>query len=265
MKKAREVKPSEVKDEIASLNKIFRRTKTLIKTIALILAFFFTWLEFRNIMIAREVIPLLTDKLSNTFFKIVIVIYYFSWLAGTSKDLDDEEYTFLTAPNSGKLSISALGSMAVLAGLFAWLCGASTPKSIAIVLTTFFISNVLGWIYLKWYIKEAIEKSIEKYENRKDNLGLYKISIIKTYLWGKWEIYRFITGFIILLILDIFAFSNLSQIITKYLMLPSSQFLIVFMFFVYVIIMEIWIWFYRIERNITFKVVNKLKEVAQIK
>lgn len=260
----KEVKPSELKDEVAEMSKIFKKTKTLIRVIAIILVSVFTWLEFHDLITSKEVIPMFTDKFSDILFKVILALYYISWVAGTSVDMKDEEYTLLIAPNKGQLTITATTTILVLGFLFAWLCGTNTPQSFALALSTFFIFNVIGWFYLKFFIKEAIDKSIDKYIRTKDPLGLYKIKIIQHFLWGRWQTYRFITGFFLLVVINIFAFSDLSLKIKEAVMSPSSQFFIVLIFFLYVFIFEIWIWYVRVERNFTFKIIKKIKEDEMI-
>lgn len=253
------ITPSEQKEEATSMSNIFKRTKFLIKYFGGALVLIFTFLELSNLIDPKEIIPMFTERFSNIFFKAVIALYYLSWVAGTSKDVDDEEYTFLIAPNKGKLTLSAISTMATLTVLFGFLCWANTYKLFAIALTAFYIFNIISWGVIKSFIKEALDKSIEKYKEANDHLGHFKINTIKDFLWGNWQTSRFITGAILLLGVDVFAFTDVSQTIKEMLNLPSSEFVIAMSFFIYVGVLEIWIWCKRIELSLSFNVVKKIK------
>src|SRR5437588_856213 len=183
-------------NEFAPLRKIAKKTKTLIHTIAVALAFIFTWLEFHDL----SLIPLFTDTFSNIFFKIILAFFYLSWVIGASKDIEDEEYVLLVAPNKGKLAISGIMTILTLGALFTCLCIFNTYKSFVIALSGFFIFNVISWLYLKLFLKKAINESINKYKMNDDLYGLLKIKAIEDFLWGEWQINRFILGFFLLFI-----------------------------------------------------------------
>lgn len=258
-------KPSELKEEAESMSNIFKRTKLLIKYFGGALVLIFTFLELSSLIDPKELIPMFTEKFSNIFFKVVIALYYLSWVAGTSKDVDDEEFTFLIAPNKGKLTNTAIGTMITLTVLFGCLCWANTYKLFAIALTVFYIFNIISWHIIKSFIKESLEKSIEKYEEGNDHLGAFKIKRIQYFLWGNWQTYRFIIGAILLLVVDVLAFTDISQTIKQLLKLPSAEFVIALSFFIYVGVLEIWIWCLRIERSISFNVVKKIKSYETYK
>src|SRR5260221_1223864 len=116
------------KKESGSIKRIFKRTKTIIKIVAWTLAASFTWLELYHL----PIFPMLTDRFSSVFLKIIIAIYYISWIAGPLKDLEDEEYVLLIAPNKGKLTILAIVTILTLGVLFGWLCLAHTYQEFAI-------------------------------------------------------------------------------------------------------------------------------------
>ncbi|MCX6230366.1 MAG: hypothetical protein NTZ33_02370 [Bacteroidetes bacterium] len=260
MDKKKEVKKSKRRKDYVlhkdpTLHKMIKNTKTFIRITGVILTFNFVWLEFHEL----PLIPLFTNTFSSVFFKIILALFFASWIAGTSKDLEDEESALLVAPNKGKLTMLAIGTIVILGVLFAWLCKANTYSEFAIALSVFYIFNIISWYYLKLFVKESINESIKKYEEVNDIYGLKKIKTIEDFLLGKWQVKRFAYGFIFLVILNILAFTNYSQNISTLIDIPSTQFIIVLSFFMYLGEMEIWIWLKRIKRDITFELIEEFK------
>jgi len=242
--------------EVLQIHRIYKTTKTLIKIIATVLAFAFTWLEFHDLPLT----PLFTDAFSGIVFKITLASFFLSWVIGVSKDLEDQEYVLLIAPNKGKLAKSSITVIVILGVLFGCLCIVDSFRAFAIILTVFSIFNVFSWFYYKGFVKKALDDSEDKYKMHNDSYGTFKIKTIRNFLWGDWQKERFYIGFTILIFINILVFSNLSQIIATKLKIPSSQFVVVLSFFLYICVTEIWIWYVRFKRNIVFELLEEIKE-----
>lgn len=239
-------------EESKRLSKIFKTTKTLIATMSTVLLFFFGWLEFKNITL-----PMFDEKFANAFYKIVLALYFFCWVFGTNTDLSDEEYTLVIAPNKGELTNLAIGMLFAIGVLFGILCWVHTYKAFAIALTVFFGFNIISWRFLLKFLKPTLD--VNKKKVAKSIIGKFKIEIIEKYLWGNWQWFRFGIGFLVLIIINILAFTNLSQVIASFLKIPSSQFIFVFSIFIFICVMEIYIWYIRLCRKISLKVLTDIE------
>lgn len=230
--------------------------KALIKYIGAALVIFFTWLQFKEIPA-----PEINDKLSSTFLRVTLTLCYLSWIYGTITDLNDEEYTFIIAPNRGKLTKTSVGMIFMAGILFALLClSAVSLRFFTIVLTLFSISGKIGEIYMGKFVGPAIEESKTRYSEANDYLGLLSIIAIEQYIMGKWFWKRFFVGSIILVFVNLLSFTELSVVLAAKLHIQSSSFVIVSSIFIYLFVMELWIWYKRIKRKLYLELLADLNK-----
>lgn len=234
--------------------KIAKMTRSYIAIIALLLVLLFGWLQVRDYIILQ----IINIQFTNIFYKVTLAIYFSLWVYGTTMDLDDEEYTLLVAPSKSKLTISAISTIIITGIAFGILCSVQTPQAITIVLSIFFIVNVISWQFLIHYVQKPFLKSKQKYEQAENYFVFLKLEIVEQYLYGNWQWKRFGAGLIVLLALNIIVFFNLSSSIVATLHIPSSLFVVVFLFFLYICVMEIWIWHKRLHKKISFKILDDL-------
>lgn len=239
---------------------IVKRVKLMIKTVATILLFFFGWLSLKDF----PYIELLNDDFSAILLKISLGLYYFSWIFGTYADLEDEEYTLLIAPNKGKITNMAVGTIAMLGLLFAILCWAKDFRVFSISLFLFFLFDRLGNIYLVRYIRPAIDESKKKYIENENISGLLSINSIDKFLSGKYINWRFGIGILIVLIMVLFSFTELPVEISVFFGIKSPDLLIVFLIFLYVVVIELWIWYQRLRRKIYLQLLIEIDEKYQL-
>ena len=239
---------------------IIKRVKLMIRTVATILLFFFGWLNFKDF----PYIELLDDDFADILIKISLALYYLSWVFGTSTDLKDEEYTLLIAPNKGKIKSMAVGTIVMLGLLFAILCWAKDFRVFSISLFLFFLVDRLGNIYLGRYIRLAIDESKKVYIENENFIGLLSINSIDEFLSGKYINWRFGIGIFVVSIMVLFSFTDLPAKIATLVNIKSPDLLIVSLIFLYVVVIELWIWYKRLRRKIYLNVLSEINNDYQL-
>lgn len=244
-------------EELLKRRKLFDRLKIYIRYIGALLVIFFTWLQIKEIPT-----PEINERFSQTVLKITLSLCYLSWILGTVTDLDDEEYTFVIAPNNGKLTTTAIGIILTSGILFGILCLTIVSlKLFCIALTFFSVMGKTGESYTGRFVKSAIEKSKINYIQANDQFGLLSIIAIEKYILGKWLWTRFYIGSAIILLIDILAFSDLPIRLSVWLSIQSPSFITVSLILIYIVIMEAWIWIKRIQRKVYLSLLSDLKDV----
>jgi len=241
--------------ERKALKETVKLTRSYIKIIALLLVLIFGWLQVRDYIILQ----IINIQFTNVFYKVTLAIYFALWVYGTTMDLDDEEYTLLIAPSKNKLTMSAITSILTISVVFGILCMVQTPQAITIVLSVFFIVNVISWRFLIRYIQKSVHTSKQKYEKAENYFALLKLEIVEQYLYSNWQWKRFGVGLVVLLALNIIVFFNLSSNIATGLHIPSPLFIVVLLFFLYICVMEIWVWQKRLHKKLSFKILEDLE------
>jgi hypothetical protein len=242
--------------KIKRTNTIYKKVKLFINISAAILALFFTWLQF-DISLFK---PFFTDEWANILFKLSLVLYYFSWIFGTTADLKDEDYTLNIYPNKNEISKISFGILLFLVLLFALLCFINTASLFAIVLSGFLIFNVISWRYLVHFAKPTFKENENIIKNKFD----YEYQkVLENYLMGRWQWYRFIYAVFFIIVINILIFSDLHLFVAAKLHC-SSQFIISICFLFYVVTFELWVWFKRIERILTFRIYDKLDDIYML-
>lgn len=254
----KEIKIQPVLDRKAKrANTVYKKVKLFITISAFVLAIIFTWLNL-DLKLFK---PLFINESADLLFKLSIVLYYFSWISGGTFDLNDQEYTFRIYPNNNKLTNLGVFILVFLVVLFGLLCYSNTVELFVIVLSGFFVGNVLSW----WYLVERIFiKTIE--ENEKQVTDYFDIEYqnnLKRYLMGNWQVWRFAYAFIYIAFLNILIFSDLHLILSDVLNV-SSELIISIGFLFFVLSFELWVWYMRFDRMITFKAYDKLDDLYEL-
>jgi len=232
--------------------RIYKVVYYLINTIAVLLVSLFTWLQFDT-----STISLLNTQVgANILFRVTLAIYYLSWVAGSTYDLKDEEYSLKVIPNDDKITPAAVGIIILLAILFGVLCWVDSISKFIISLDIFLIFNVISWRYLVTFLNPTFKQGDELL---KGNFNIEYQIILQDYLAGNWQKIRFFYGFFVLMIINIINFTDLKSIISEMLnMEPDS--LITIGFFFYVITFSVWIWIKGWNRRLSFKIFDELDE-----
>jgi len=258
MKRPREkVSDLKLSKEKNKLMKVLISTRFWIKFLAGVLAFFFGWLKLKGVAIG----PMTTDTFASFLLKASLVIYYFSWVFGASLDAKDQALVYLTAPNKEQLPKEGIGLMIAMAIVFGALCYVDTYRQFAAVLGFFWFINIIAWRYLVIkLLRKPITISYDIYSSYINYIELEKLKIVKQYIDGPWQWWRFVIGAFMIGGINFLLYTNLPARLVLYTDIVSIQFVPAFSIFLFVFSVELWIWIMRIKRRISLNALENLAE-----
>jgi len=237
--------------------KIYKRTKKIIGYSGALLLLIFGWLELSNL----PIVQIFNDQYSNWILRFSLIIYFAAWTTGPIIDMDAEEKVLEYVPNKDRLGFSSYAFIFVIVILFGALCYVSDFLYFDLILTAFFILNIISWVFLKdKFLKTAFEESNKKYIADGLYLKSECLKILNNYLYGNWQIKRFIAGFIVLILINFLVFTNLSNYISEKIGLNSSQFIKGIGVLIFIAVMEGWIWYIRIKRWFLLSYIDELND-----
>jgi hypothetical protein len=251
---------------IANAKTLFaRRARQVIGWTGAVLAFFFAWLQIKEVP-AQSIINSLTPDL---IWRGAIVAYYLSWVKGTLFDTDVQELVYETVPNEGKWPLHSLAIVLLIGIAAAMLCWTQGDiKMFALALTVFVLIDHIAWRYLIWLLRPSIEQSERKYKDHKNYYALEKLTIVVNHIEGHWKWFRLaIVGIPVVVLTDLFAFSSAVQSTIgrtiQYIVpgLPAADataFAASTLVLLFVLGMESWIWYVRINTKVAIDVLDSL-------
>lgn len=242
-------------DETIKRSRIIKNVEKLIKTVGSILLLLFSWLTLKDFPITS----LINTNSAAILMKSALIIYYLSWILGTSVDLQDEDHTLIIAPNGGKLTKMAIGIILMMGLLFAILCWSDNFKVFSLSLFIFLLIDFLGNIYLNKFIKKAFKDSESIFISNNNYYGYKSLQTIKHFLNGAYVKWRYMIGFILIIILIILSYTNISVLLSNFLKI-EKQLILSFLFLIYVLTIEVWIWYQRLTRKIKLLILNDINQ-----
>ena len=177
------------------LTKLARAVRASIRIISIILPILYAWLSFRGLSF-REIVSALSDSTAlDIFWKTVLLIYYTGWVFGSTMDTNLHEDVSFGAPYEGRLPATAVLLLAVFLVLAALLLYSKTYEQFVFFFTAFFISNLIGYAYIaRKFTRPMLRELRLEYEGRNDFFNLERLSIFERYMLGRWQIWRFLVG-----------------------------------------------------------------------
>jgi hypothetical protein len=143
-----------------------------------------------------------------------------------------------------------------------------SPKFIyvAIFLFLFWLIDLISYHYfMKYKINPLLYESKKEYEKIESAWSLLRLNTTEKYIAGKWKLIRYYVGFIILFLLILFSFENsISTFFNSLIGIRTNDFISAFIFLLFVVGMEGWIWFYRIKTKITMSIISKHEELYSL-
>lgn len=215
----------------------------------------FGWLNFKDF----PYMALLDADSFGILLKVSLSLYYLSWVAGMTSDLKDEELIVVIAPNKGKLAWMALGIMFMLGFLFAILCYIEDIKLFSISLLIFFVFDKISNIYLIRHVRPALEESRALFLKENDYLRAFSIKSIEDYLAGPYYNLRFASGMVIIFLMIFISFFEINLPSVGGFQFKPSE-VVIILFFIYVLVIESWMWFKRFKRMIYLDIINDLNQ-----
>ena len=235
-----------------NIDRVAAEGLSYISIAAAILGFFFTWLQFRDIPIAE-----LVQKTNGQYVqRVLLVIYYFCWIAGTTFDIHMQKSVYLVDPHGKNKHFSSVLTVVILVVVAAALLATKdNPFWFSAALSMFFTVNIAAWIHIQQRVLPLIQSSRRKYNEYADFIGLEKLLVVADYIVGKWQWYRFAAIGLVLLCLDAVALSKGLSADAAYLLnlaapaLPEQfiETILPQLFFsTFIVIAEGWIWWKRL-------------------
>ena len=208
------------------------------KAVATVLGLGFAWLKFRDIQIG----PVLGTLSANLLFQTSLAAYYFCWIFGLNNDTREQELIYVQPPKNVIVGCVIYG---ILFGAAFWaMCYVDTPRTFAVALAAFLVFNVISWrVFIMVFMQPATLKTQTEYLELGNFIGLEQLRVIYTgYLCGTWQWIRFIVGGILALGILALAFSQSVALALGQLLQASVDVLLSLLLFVFVLVMEGWIW-----------------------
>jgi len=224
--------------------KAVRLARRVLQILAASLALSFTWLKFHGLNFA----PLLGDLSASFLLRVTLALYYFSWVAGMASDADAQEVIYVEPPDRNRIvAMLALATVGIVIP-FGLLCYVQSYKAFALVLSAFLIFNVIIWrLWAYWLIPKAVEGTSDYYRSRGAYGELIELRVyIDNYARGQWQRWRFLTGLLIVVLIDLLSFTRLYQPSNIAGLNTSNDFVLATLMFLFVVVMEGWVWLNRI-------------------
>ena len=241
---------------------VTRRTRTAIKVIAAGLVLAFGWLSLRGF----DLTPLAKSVSSEMILRLALTLYLSCWTAGLFWDLSDQESVILKAPRTRHVVVGETAFGAAFVLLFGALCYVGSDKLFAGFLTLFLFANIGMWLYyVRVALKEPIRISKRRYREHDNYIGLEQLHYAyEVYLCGGWQWARFGMGLVIVLIINLFAYTAAGAAVQTATG-ASMDLIISVSFLSFVIAMELWIWSERLTGRARVRLLHSMRTRYDLK
>ena len=219
-----------------------RYMRFLVGIAAILLPAGFAWLKFHDV----DLTPIRNEVTATFLFRLALVLYYICWIAGIKSDIDDLEMVFVVPPKKKHLYGGGTSFAIAITAMFAILCYVDSIEKFAVYSAVFLIVDVCSWRYLIKVVLVAPARASKSFfltENKLFDLARLEL-VYDEYKRANWQWARYGAGAIIILIVNIIAFSNSSSVVTEFLG-DAKSLAISTAVLSYVMVMEIWIWLMR--------------------
>ena len=222
-----------------------RQVNLTVTVIALVLALLFPFLKLKGIELGGFISSLPASLVLDT----AICLYFLSWCRGLPWDTSTQLSIYVNAPHKGTLfsptSTFLIVSVVVTFGLMAW---AQSTLAFGVLLLAFLVVDMGGRCYILWSIMPEVEKSDQHYRTRSEYTKLETLKATAAYMAGKWNLARYAVGVALIVLLGILMF--VPSVIGRLQGLlggVSRDFIIASTMLLYVLVLEGWQWYKRLE------------------
>lgn len=237
------MRPADPTRQKTDLIKQVRTAEAVVGLFAGLLAAIFGWLQFKEIDFG----PLTHDLSARAVFRLALFLYYAAWATGLPWDACEQELVYVKGPGQRRVLRDSLAIGGLVTGLFFLMLWVDSYQTFAIFLALFLVLNVIAWLYLvKIILPDIVASSETHYATWTNYIGLEQLHLVFTrYLTGAWQWWRFGTGALLILIINILASTTLAAAAGPKLAL-SADMCISLTILLYVAVMEGWIWIWRL-------------------
>ena len=218
------------------------------------LAIFFAWLKFQDV----DFVSMGKQVDVDVLLRLAIALYYFSWCAGAPWEVSDMESFFSVPPNRGRIPVAVFSWIALLVGIAAVLCLVHSFTVFALMLTGFWGANIVGWYYRGTVVDPTVRASEDYYEKRNKYDKLESLYVFSKLNGGKWHWWRFGAGAVLLICVNLLAFTPLARIIGDAGGGVPEDVVQALSVLCFVLAVEGWIWFERIQARRCYQLISYL-------
>jgi hypothetical protein len=229
-----------------------------------LLVLLFAWLKIKSIQIAQ----IFEHAEPALLLKISVIAFYISWTFGPDFDIKVQKLVYVTDPHGGKLAPSAYLLVLAFSVNAAFMIWASDKYQglFFVALNAFIVINIAGYAVTYRRMEPAAKASRKLFLENKDYFGFLQLSVVKEYIFGKWQLYRFIFVVFGVCLLDAIYFSSQLKILIAeaiYTIFPelslqaASQLLPVVALFFFFLVSEGWIWIKRLIVEVSLRRVTE--------
>lgn len=232
-----------------------QKGKLLIKFFILIPPLFYGYLKLHS----TDITPFTNDYMSSTILRISFIIYYLSWVYGSLFDMNIYDISLISSKEEKGITFKDYAVAFIIIVVFSLLLYSKNNLYIAITLSLFWIVDWLAHHYLlKYQMNSLLRESEIEYKKMNNLWNFLRLESTKNYIAGTWKKTRYYAGIPILIILLIFSFENIfASSINNYFNIISSDFIFSLIFLIFVLSMESWIWFVRLNTKLTMNIISK--------
>lgn len=224
----------------------------------------FCYLRFKGVDIA----PIDNDFMADFLFTISLVVFYFSWVFGTMFDLNVQDlvYEHTSKKSSMSKKVGAIIFTILLLAVFCILYLTDTYKKFAIVLVIFCIIDCSCRYYIiKFFVPDIIKESYKKYLDNKEYSYYLMLQIVEKFVTGKWHIWRFAIGFLLICTILIMTIYDLQVTVANFLKVSSPALVCSLSIFIFLIIFLGWQWWQRFKMKAQLNLAQSIEEEYELK
>lgn len=241
-------------------NELLRQTRIiriLLRIAAATLVLLFGWLKLSGLDIA----PITRQVTADLVLQFALAVYYLCWVTGLLSDIGDQELAYAEPPDARHVLMGGLLAFVLIAGLFAYLCLVDTYQEFAGFLAAFLLVNVGAWLYLiHWVVKRPAYRSEHYFRAAQSYAELEQVRLVyRGYLCGNWQWTRFLVGAIVVAFINVLAFTDLAEALSRRFGTPSPDLLISLAVLLFVLVMELWIWIVRMRMKMGLRLLDQLR------
>lgn len=252
----------------ADVDKLAAKARFSIKIIGGALAAFFIWRQLKEF----PLIPLLESTQAGFVFRLGLTVYYFSWIFGANFDVSVQQSVYVRDANHGRLGWRDFGMIVVfgaVAALFLW--ASNEEKRFAPALSAFVIMNLVGWRVMVTRVISTIQMSLLTYGQ--DFFEIERLHIVRNYITGDWQRFRFLALCAIVLFVDAVSFfapvrsmvsSAIASLVSGLNETIISPLLPALIFVMFLVIAEVSIWIMRGKTWMSLSLIDDLKAKYRI-
>lgn len=232
-----------------------RRTRLIINWSAFGVVLLFGWLRLRGV----EVLPVVRTLPAMLLLRASLVLYYSSWLAGATFEINTQELVYARAPTSkGQLPMIAIVTIGVIVALFTILCAITSFPQFLLFLMLFWLVNILAWRYLITRLLPPVWRASSAYFYELNNAAkLDQLAFVRVYLTGRWQRARFVTGFLLLLVVNSAVQTGVSSRLAAQFGFAEDA-VLAFAVAIFLAIVEGWVWMMRLRTRIAIDTIEQL-------